>query len=402
MQPPRGPSCVTVHQPSLPAYRVPVFAALARQWSTAGAGDRFSALRVLHGRASGSPPTAAARGFVAEYVPVHQCNTPAGPLWWHSAQWRAVDPGRTLAAVLVWNSRFLSLVPALLRAQLNRTPVVLWGHGYSRREGRWRRWLRNIIAKLADAVIVYNHTAAQRLIEDGHDPERIFIALNSLDQVPIETARDHWLARPQALSDFRRRHGLSPGRTVLFVSRLQARNRLDLLLHATSQLAAQLPGLKVVIVGQGEPEGARLRAMAAGLGIADHITFTGAIYDETALAPWFLCSDVFCYPANIGLSILHAFGYGVPVVTGDNVESHNPEIEALRPRENGLFFRHGDAASLAAVLRTLLEDEPLRHRMGEAALRTVRERYTLERMVRGFAAAVDNAIERRVPRTIRS
>ncbi len=391
-----------MQQPSLPAYRVPVFEALAKRLQSPGDGNRSHVVRVLHGRAAGSPPSVTARGFDAQHVPVHQCNTPFGPLWWHSAQWRAVDRQRADVAVLVWNTRFLSLAPALLRARLCRMPVVLWGHGYSRREGRWRRWLRNTIARLADAVMVYNHTAAQRLIEDGHDPERIFIALNSLDQMPIESARHHWLARPQELSDFRRRHDLSPGRTVLFTSRLQPRNRLDLLLHATSQLAADMPGLKVVIVGEGEPERARLRAMAKGLGIADRIMFTGAIYDETALAPWFLCSDVFCYPANIGLSVLHAFGYGVPVVTGDNVDSHNPEIEALSAGENGLYFRHGDADSLAAVLRTMLNDEPLRRRMGQAALRTVRERYTLDRMVQGFVAAVDYAIARRGPRTIRS
>ena len=38
---------------------------------------------------------------------------------------------------------------------------------------------------------------------------------------------------------------------------------------------------------------------------------------------------VVCYPVNIGLSLLHAFGFGLPVVTGNDIGSHNPGIETL-------------------------------------------------------------------------
>ena len=113
-----------------------------------------------------------------------------------------------------------------------------------------------------------------------------------------------------------------------------------------------------------------------------------ARYNEEALAPWFLCADAFCYPANIGLSILHAFGYGLPVVTSDRVEAQNPEIEALRHEENGLLYADGDARALAGALKMLFDDRGLRQRLSRAARATVCDRYNIARMVDGMEAAV--------------
>ena len=62
------------------------------------------------------------------------------------------------------------------------------------------------------------------------------------------------------------------------------------------------------------PEGASAAPGADSRAAAlDLVGDLGSIYDEIELAPWFLTADAFVYPENIGLSILHAFGYGLPV-----------------------------------------------------------------------------------------
>ena len=124
------------------------------------------------------------------------------------------------------------------------------------------------------------------------------------------------------------------------------------------------------------------------------MTFTGPIYEEQQLAAYFLSSSVFCYPENIGLSILHAMGYGLPVVTSDKVEAQNPEIEALVDGYNGRFYPHGDVAKLADTLVELLTDSHLCASLGANALRTVAERFSLENMVSGFEQAIRAAHER--------
>ena len=226
-------------------------------------------------------------------------------------------------------------------------------------------------------------------------PGRIFVALNALDQAPIQAARERWLADPERLERFRREHRLDAGPRVLFVSRLGPANRLDLLVDAAASLQGRHPGLQLLIVGNGNEERQRLEALAQERGFSDRVRFLGAVYGEDELAPWFLSADVFCYPANVGLSLLHAFGYGLPAVTADDLAAQNPEIEALRDGENGLLYHADDANALADALDALFQDDPRRRAMGDAARRTVLNEFSLPRMVDGMEAALRYAVGRR-------
>ena len=62
----------------------------------------------------------------------------------------------------------------------------------------------------------------------------------------------------------------------------------------------------------------------------DSIRWLGALYEQEVMAPWFLSAKVFVYPGYIGLSIMHAMGYGLPVITHDNMDNQSPEVAALR------------------------------------------------------------------------
>ncbi|MCC7351647.1 MAG: glycosyltransferase family 4 protein [Phycisphaerales bacterium] len=373
-----NPIRVVIQQPALPKYRVPVFAELARR-------PRLE-IQLMYAQGE-ELPNVAAEGFRAQSVPMSQRMIGGRPLLWHQPQWDHATKTSCDVLVLSWNLHYASLIPALLRARANGVATILWGHGYSKTESAWRSWPRRKVTELATALLFYNHTAARQFVEMGWDPKRIFVALNALDQTPIQAARRHWLDRPEELARFRRENRLDSGPVILFVSRFDPANRLDLLLHAAEQLRARYPRLKLVLIGKG-PDEAPLRALSISLGLADRAHFMGAIYDEMKLAPFFLSADLFCYPANIGLSILHAFGYGLPVVTSDRIESQNPEIEALRDGGNGLLYADGDIDALAAALQRVLDDSALRQNISAGAIQTVTEQFTLENMVDGFEAAV--------------
>lgn len=375
---------LVIQQPGVPGYRVPVFRQLA--------GRPGIDLRVVYGSLPDGPANAEPAGFAATFAPIRSLL--GGRLVWHTAAWTFATRARADVLVLTWNVRFLSLLPALVRAKLGGVRTVLWGHGYAKREAGWRRWLRDRVTLLADALLFYNDGAAHAFVEaTGCDPRKVHLALNALDQAPVQAARAAWLADPHRLPAFRADRQLGPGPVILFVSRLCPENRVDLVLEAAAALGREFPDLLVVVIGAGTDD-RRLRGLAAARGLGRHVRFLGPVYGEGDLAPWFLVSDVFCYPANMGLSVLHAFGYGLPVVTGDDVETHGPEIEALRPGENGLTFAHGDAAALAAVLRRVLSDAAARQRLSRGALRTATEVVTLDRMVDGFERAVRHSLGR--------
>jgi glycosyltransferase involved in cell wall biosynthesis len=372
---------VCIQQPCLAKYRVPVFRELA--------GREGISATVLYAD-NWDVPSVEPDGFSAEVIRVRPLL--GRRIFWHGAQWRAADPDRSDVAILVWNTRFLSLIPALIRARLSGVGTVLWGHGYSKQERGWSRTLRNRIARLADSILVYNHAARQQLISEGFNPDRVHVALNSLDQDAIRSARTDWLSRPADLADFRAQHGIADVPVLLFVSRLEGDNRVDMLLQSAARLLPSFPSLKVVIVGDG-PDAPRLRDMVAALGLTQNVIFAGAIYEEQNLAPWFLSASAFCYPVNAGLSILHAFGYGLPVVTSDKVEAQNPEIEALQHGQNGLLYKDGDLDSLAETLQQLLADAQLRANLAKGARHTVRGQFSIASMVDGIEAAVRQAAE---------
>jgi glycosyltransferase involved in cell wall biosynthesis len=248
--------------------------------------------------------------------------------------------------------------------------------------------LRQLIGRSADALVFYDLATRDAYAADGFKPEKLFVAINCLDHSEIEVARKNWLAAPERLREFRQKSGLGAGPVVLFVSRLLPANRVDLLVEATGRLSKRIPGLKTVIVGNGDREKARLKALAESVRATDNVVFVDGIYDELKLAPWFLVADVFCYPANIGLSLIHAFWYGLPVVTSDRLSVQNPEIVALNPGVNGLCYEHGNVASLAGALESMIVDRELRRAMSQAARQTVEKRFTIPQMVDGLEAAV--------------
>lgn len=366
-------------EPALAQYRVPVFRELAQR-----PGIR---LKVVFGDSPGER-SVDPDGFEAEFVAMPRLRLGSRSIYWHSPQVCYATRRHADVLCLDGNLHSASLIPALIRARSARVPTILWGHGYSKREATWRTRARTAAMRLAAALLFYNQSAAEKHVNMGFSRDRVFVAPNSLDQEPIQRARDHWLSRPNELEQLRRTHNLIPGPMILFVSRLHPDNRLDLLLEALVLLLPDHPATQIAIVGRGDEEQRRLQDLAVKLRIEPHVRFLGAIYDESALAPWFLSARVFCYPANIGLSLLHAFGYGVPVVTSDRIEAQNPEIEALRDGVNGRLYRAGDASSLASVLDELLSNPSRAAELGDQARQTALDRYTIPIMVDGFERAV--------------
>lgn len=372
---------VCFQQPALPAYRIPVFAELARRPGIA--------VEVLFSDKA-KLPNVAAEGFAAHQVAERTLLKWPREVRWVTAQMQATDPARADVAVLEYNSGVPSVLPAIRKARKRGVGVVLWGHGYSVRDTPLSRRLRNWLGTKADAVVLYNHEARQRMIDEGFEASKLFVALNALDQGPIQAAREKWLADPHAIAAFQKEYGLDRGPVVLFVSRLYAQNRMDLLLHAAARLSDTHPDLTIALVGDGDQR-EHLRELAARLGITDRVVMPGAIYGEDKLAPWFLSATAFCYPDFIGLSVLHALGYGLPVVTNQNMWAHPPEAQCLRHEENALLVDLGEPGSIASALARLIDDPQLAARMGEAGRQMVLQKHTVANMVDGHEAAIRHA-----------
>jgi glycosyltransferase involved in cell wall biosynthesis len=99
--------------------------------------------------------------------------------------------------------------------------------------------------------------------------------------------------------------------------------------------------------------------------------------------------DIFVLPAPaepFGLVLIEAMAMGKPVIAA----AAGGPLEIVADGETGLLFEPGDAASLAAAMRRLLENPDLRQRMGQAGRRRYEEMFTAQRMAENMAAVYES------------
>jgi glycosyltransferase involved in cell wall biosynthesis len=363
-------------------YRVPLLTALAK----APGVDL-----IVRADRSISPALAAteAAGIEVKDAPVRTC----GPFFWQSASIAAAR-GRPDVLLLSWNTRSLDLPLALRAARRRGVGTVLWGHGFGKTRPGLGDRIRLLTARRADALLLYGPATRQRMIDQGVPAGQVFAAPNAIDQSSIAAAATEWRSRSEDLTDFRSQQGLH-GPVVLFLSRLEADKHPPLLVEAFAQLLRKRPDAALVFVGDGSAR-SETEAAVDRLGVRDRVRFAGATYDESKIAPWALSASVLVHPGGIGLSLMHAFGYGVPVITTDRMDLHGPEVEILDAGRNGLFFRDGDATDLAEKVLSLLGDPARLKAMSAAAFETVDgpTGRNIPAMVAGFLEAIDFAAAR--------
>jgi phosphatidylinositol alpha-1,6-mannosyltransferase len=160
------------------------------------------------------------------------------------------------------------------------------------------------------------------------------------------------------------------GRLVVSVSRLVPRKGMDVLIDAASRLAGARPDLTVAIAGSGRDHGRLAGLVARG---AAPVRLLGRVPDED-LPRLYACADVFAMlcrdrwagleQEGFGIVFLEAAACAVPQLAGDS----GGAAEAVLESATGLVLhRPRDSQQAARSLASLLDDEPLRRRLGLAA-----------------------------------
>lgn len=175
---------------------------------------------------------------------------------------------------------------------------------------------------------------------------------------------------------------MGPGTRLLFVGRLHPTKGLTLAIRALAQVNRQRSArLTLDIVGTGEPEYVEaIAALAADLGVSADLRFLGhrerpEVFDLYRAYDLLLFPSIWAEP--FGLTVIEAMAQGVPVIALDR---GGPK-EIITDMADGLLVSSETPEDFAAAIGLLADDPRLRQKMAAAAIRTVAERFTLERHV---------------------
>jgi phosphatidylinositol alpha-mannosyltransferase len=219
-------------------------------------------------------------------------------------------------------------------------------------------YLRNVVDRL-DGVIAVSPNAA-RTVRAYFDVDCRVIP-NGVDL--------DWFATGRPLERF---DGGVP--TLLFVGRLDPRNRLEVLLEAFAQVRRRRRA-RLVVLGDG-PGRAQYEAMVPD-DLRDDVCFEGRVLRRQP--DYYRSADVFCFTAAIAstpTTVLEAMAAGRPVVAFD-IDGLD---QVLTHGEDGLVVADGDAAAMAAGIETLLDDRALARRLGQNARARAAARFSWGRL----------------------
>jgi glycosyltransferase involved in cell wall biosynthesis len=163
--------------------------------------------------------------------------------------------------------------------------------------------------------------------------------------------------------------------TLLYLGRLKRYKRVDLVLRAVAHLRDNGLSARLIVAGQGD-QADRLRRLSDELNLGDLVSMPGFVSAETKRdlfrRAWV---HVLTSPKEgWGITNLEAAACGTPTVASDSPGLRDSVVH----EQTGFLVPHGDVAALAARLRTLIEDEALRTRMGRLA-HAFAQRFSWER-----------------------
>jgi phosphatidyl-myo-inositol dimannoside synthase len=207
----------------------------------------------------------------------------------------------------------------------------------------------------ADRIFaVSTATAAELCRVFDINPQRITVLPNGVD-----LTRFNQLTPDEPL---RTQLGLTGKRVLITVSRLVPRKGIDRMIEALPAIAAAIPDIQYLIIGDGDQR-EELRWLAATCGLTDRITFAGEVPQEQV--PRYLAlAELFVMPnrrlANgeedgFGLVFLEANACGLPVIGG----RAGGVPEAVVHGETGLLVDGTSTSDVAAAVIRILTNRPL-------------------------------------------
>ncbi len=308
-----------------------------------------------------------------------------------------VSAASKVGADLVYQRYALGSYAGLETARRLNVPLVLEFNGSEIwAERHWsggRVQLARTLAALerrnlldASLIVVVSQPLKDQLLEAGIEPGRVLVNPNGVDLQELAAARahppDYWRSRAK----------LPQAPTVGFVGTFGLWHGIKLLPELIERVAACRDDARWVLIGGG-PLYAEVAAEIEGRGLSERVRLTGVVAHARAVE--LLASCEVCVSPHVPnpdgsrffgspTKLFEYMGLGRAIVASDLEQIG----EVLEDGHTALLTAPGDVPAVAAAVTRLLDDQALRTRLGEAALKEAAECYSWDAHVGRILSAL--------------
>ena len=171
------------------------------------------------------------------------------------------------------------------------------------------------------------------------------------------------------------------------VSRLEEGKGHQDILRVIPQILEKKKNIKFLFIGDG-PLRNELESFAKNANINNHVIFTGLRLDVAEILK---SIDIFCLASlyeGMGRVVLEAQASGKPVIA--NRIGGIPNI--VLDKKTAILVEPKNDKSLSQALIRLMENESLRHAMGQEAAKFIDERFSAKKMVDDINTLYENLL----------
>jgi glycosyltransferase involved in cell wall biosynthesis len=267
-----------------------------------------------------------------------------------------------------------------IRSFWNKTPIIIWSGSIitkGRKDSFLRRIYRKILIRRAYGFIAYGTKAKEYLINLGADPEKIFIAINTVD---TSFFFEKTLKKRKELKNiFKNKH-------LTFIGYLVPRKGVKQILKIISLLKQQKKDFILEIIGDGSDR-EKLEEYTKKNNISEFVSFLGFKQKEE-LPEYLARSDCFLFQTNFdiwGLVLNEAMAAGVPCISSIHAgATHDLIIEG----ETGFAMDFSKTEKIVERVNWILDHPDKARIIGENASKFIQQNVSISKSCEGFLQAI--------------
>jgi glycosyltransferase involved in cell wall biosynthesis len=261
----------------------------------------------------------------------------------------AYKTAKKLKANIVEGYNFISYLPAYyagkkINAKKIATYHEVWQGEWIKNKGLvgllgelWEKW---ILSLKWDKIISVSKFTANKLIQNNIPRNKISVIYNGIN-----------------LKDYISEEKKYRNPTIISISRLTPKKRVDDLIKAVYLVKKQIPNIKLIIIGKGN-ELNNLQKLVSKYRLKENIHFTGYVENYEEVIKMLKKSHILCLP-----SVLEGFG----IVLAEAMAAQTPYIcsdikvlkEVSQNQKGGLIFKQKNYKDLTNKILFLLKNKKL-------------------------------------------